>query len=84
MGAMSTNHRPPQQHTCPPEPVQDWTELHGSDQVDVRQDGNLVSSGEIDLCTADGSVFWLLPDNAGERTMISKSEGISVYRRIPA
>ena len=78
---MSTNARPRQQHACPPEPVQDWTELHRNDQVELCLDGTVVAAGHIDLCAADGRVFWLLPNNAGGRTMISKDEGISVYRK---
>ncbi|MCO4255965.1 hypothetical protein [Pseudarthrobacter cellobiosi] len=77
---MSTTLCAHQQQPGPPlDPVHDWGELRRTDAVEVRRH-DLATSGQVDVCSPDGSVLWILQDHGLGRIMIHESDGFAVYR----
>ncbi|WLQ07370.1 hypothetical protein [Arthrobacter oryzae] len=63
-----------------PEPAVDWQQLIGS-RVELRLDGRLVRTGEVEDATHDSAVMWLAFDGNHGRQLVSKADG---YEVLPA
>ena len=60
-----------------PEPTTTWQELIGS-RVELRLDGRLVRTGEVEDATQDSSVMWLRFDGNHGRQLVSQADGYEV------
>ncbi|MFF1381954.1 hypothetical protein ACFVWT_00155 [Arthrobacter sp. NPDC058288] len=60
-----------------PEPTSTWQELIGS-RVELRLDGRLVRTGEVEDATQDSSVMWLRFDGNHGRQLVSRTDGYEV------
>ena len=60
-----------------PESNGDWQQLVGS-RVELRLDGRLVRTGEVEDATHDSSVMWLRFDGNHGRQLVAKSDGYQV------
>ncbi|GGI83792.1 hypothetical protein GCM10007175_21410 [Pseudarthrobacter scleromae] len=69
----------PAHHT---EPIPNWTRLHRGDQIDVYENGKLVTSGIIDMLALDGSVFWVTPNGADTRRLFLHADKLHVQKRV--
>jgi hypothetical protein len=52
-----------------------------TDEVEIRNHGQVIASGRIDLLAMDGSVLWLQQDDGQGKAMFLHSDGLRVYRR---
>lgn len=55
----------------------DWQHLRGS-WVELRADGRLVRTGEVEDVAADSSVLWLRYNGAHGRQMIAAGDGYDI------
>lgn len=62
-------------------PVSHWPDLSKGDCVQVFQGPRTVASGAVDMVALDGSVLWLIQDRGLGRTLLLRTDGLSVYRR---
>lgn len=80
---MNTHSRPTKPHTGSPrpEPIPNWSTLSRTDEVEIRNHGQVIASGRIDMLAIDGSVLWLQQHDGQGRAMFLHSDGLRVYRR---
>lgn len=80
---MNTRSRSTKAHTgsSRPEPIPNWSTLSRTDEVEIRNHGQVIASGRIDMLAIDGSVLWLQQDDRQGRAMFLHSDGLRVYRR---
>ncbi|CAN7523686.1 hypothetical protein [Arthrobacter sp. LjRoot14] len=60
-----------------PETTGNWQQLIGS-RVELRLDGRIVRTGEVEDATQDSSVMWLRFDGNHGRQLVSKTDGYEV------
>ncbi|MEO5319411.1 hypothetical protein PV761_12615 [Arthrobacter sp. CC3] len=60
-----------------PETADDWQQLIGS-RVELRIDGRMVRTGEVEDATDDSAVMWLRFDGNHGRQLVSKFDGYQV------
>jgi hypothetical protein len=60
--------------------VGNWTVLEPGDKVLLYHAGTVTASGNVDVRSHNGSVFWINRDGGG-RAMIHKTDNVAVYRR---
>ncbi|MBP1134805.1 hypothetical protein JOE31_001037 [Arthrobacter sp. PvP023] len=60
-----------------PETTGTWQQLIGS-RVELRLDGRIVRTGEVEDATQDSSVMWLRFDGNHGRQLVSKTDGYEV------
>ena len=60
-----------------PEPTSTWQQLIGS-RVELRLDGRIVRTGEVEDATHDSSVMWLRFGGNHGRQLVSKTDGYEV------
>lgn len=80
---MNTRSRSTKPHTGSPrpEPIPNWSKLSRTDEVEIRNHGQLIASGRIDMLAKDGSALWLQQDDGQGRALFLHSDGLRVYRR---
>lgn len=80
---MNTRSRMAKPHTESPrpEPIPNWSTLSRTDQVEIHNHGQVITSGRIDMLAMDGSVLWLQQDDGQGRALFLHSDGLRVYRR---
>ncbi|WP_461186698.1 hypothetical protein [Arthrobacter sp. Z4-13] len=61
--------------------VGNWTVLEPGDKVLLYRGGKVTGSGNVDLRSHNGNVFWILREGGQGRAMIHKTDNIAVYRR---
>ena len=64
-----------------PEPIPNWSTLSRTDQVEIHNHGQVITSGRVDMLAMDGSVLWLQQDDGQGRALFLHSDGLRVYRR---
>lgn len=64
-----------------PEPIPNWCLLSRTDQVEIHNHGQVITSGRIDMLSLDGSILWLQQDEGKGRALFLHSDGLRVYRR---
>lgn len=64
-----------------PEPIPNWSTLSRTDQVEIHNHGQVITSGRIDMLAMDGSMLWLQQDDGKGRALFLHSDGLRVYRR---
>ena len=57
----------------------DWQLLIGS-WVELRHDGRIVRTGEVEDATADSSVLWLKFNGNHGRQLVAKTDGYEIRR----
>ena len=63
------------------EPVLDWTKLAREDDLELMQrNGEVLTTGRVDMIALDGSVLWLHQDDGKGRAMFLPSEDYMVLR----
>lgn len=60
-----------------PETTGNWKQLIGS-RVELRLDGRMVRTGEVEDATHDSSVMWLRFDGNHGRQLVTKTDGYEV------
>ncbi|KRE81171.1 hypothetical protein [Arthrobacter sp. Soil762] len=80
---MNTRSRIAKSHTGSPrpEPIPNWSTLSRTDEVEIHNHGQVLTSGRIDMLAMDGSVLWLQQDDGKGRALFLHSDGLRVYRR---
>ncbi|MBT2535533.1 hypothetical protein [Arthrobacter sp. ISL-69] len=60
-----------------PDATENWQQLIGS-WVELRREGRVVRTGEVEDATTDSSVMWLKFNGNHGRQLITKSDGYEV------
>jgi hypothetical protein len=60
------------------EPSEDWRQLVGR-VVELRLNGQLIRTAEVEDVTPDSSVLWLRFDGCHGRQLVSKTDGYEVH-----
>jgi hypothetical protein len=63
-----------------PAPVANWSQLSRADHIQIRQNGELIADGRIDMLAVDGSTLWLHLANGQGRALFLQSDGLKVFR----
>lgn len=66
-----------------PEPVSNWSTLAPGTNVQIRQNGQILAAGHIDMMSIDGSLLWLRQAADNQRTLFLKSDPVKLYRYQP-
>jgi ribosomal 30S subunit maturation factor RimM len=60
-----------------PEAPENWQQLIGS-WVELRREGKVVRTGEVEDATPDSSVLWLKFDGINGRQLVARTDGYEV------
>jgi hypothetical protein len=60
------------------EPSEDWQLLIGQ-KVELRLNGSLIRTGEVEDATRDSSVLWLRFDGNHGRQLIARTDGYEIH-----
>lgn len=78
---MTPHFSAPSPETASPAPVTNWSQLSRADHIQIRQNGEVIAEGHIDMLAADGSMLWLHLANGKGRALFLQSDGLKIYRR---
>ena len=80
---MNTRSRTAKPHTgsVTPQPIPNWSTLSRTDEVEIHNQGRVITSGRVDMLAMDGSMLWLQQDDGQGRALFLHSDGLRVYRR---
>ncbi|MDQ0144664.1 hypothetical protein [Pseudarthrobacter niigatensis] len=82
---MTTHQNPVPNITQRLAPVPNWTKLRHGEEVTIRQNGEFVASGHVDMMAIDGSILWLIKNDGHGRALFLHRDGVQIFKRpIPA
>jgi hypothetical protein len=70
----------PRTGSTTPQPIPNWCTLSRTDEVEIHNQGRVITSGRIDMLAMDGSMLWLQQDGGLGRALFLHSDGLRVYR----
>ncbi|WP_353713453.1 hypothetical protein [Arthrobacter sp. K5] len=57
--------------------VDDWSQLQGLD-IEIRDGGEFIDRGRVEVVTADGSLLWLQQEGATQRRLVEMQPKLQV------
>jgi hypothetical protein len=57
---------------------EDWSQLVGR-MVELRRDGQLVRTAEVEAVTPDSAILWLRFDGSHGRQLVTRTDGYEVH-----